>query len=72
MIRRVFMQSGNARAKEARAKESATTAEPPGISQESAHGRSMAKAKAKDFKEKASRAERWATRPANAPITNEM
>ncbi len=57
---------------EARARESAATAEPPGISQENAHTRARANAKSKDFEENASTAEKSVIRPASAPRTKEM
>ncbi len=75
--RMAFTRSGSrarGRAKEAKAKESATTAEPQGISlsPENAQTPTRAKAKAKNFKENATIAERRAIRLASAPRTKEL
>ncbi len=61
-----------ARAKEAKTKESVTTVEQLDTSQEYARAQGKARAKAMDFKDNATTAERWIIRLGDAPRTKEM
>ncbi len=67
-----LVSRAKARAKEARAKENVTIAEPPGMCQENARSRTRARAKAMVSNENASIAEKWAIQPASAPRTKEL
>ncbi len=74
-IRMASMRQGSnakAKAKEEKTNENATTAEPPGISRESSLSSTKARARATNFKEDITIAEKLHTQPANAPRTREM